>query len=62
MQIYLRNRVNFWNIAIGLSCLQWLALSTTAIADFPTVYLIAYLMHPSQVPLNATPNNEPGKL
>ena len=24
--------------------------------------LIAYLMHPSQVPLTATPNREPGKL
>jgi putative heme-binding domain-containing protein len=24
--------------------------------------LIAYLMYPSQVPLNATPNHEPGKL
>ena len=24
--------------------------------------LIAYLMHPSQVPLNAMPNDEPGKL
>ena len=38
MQIHLRNRMSFWNIAIRLSCLPWLALATAAIADFPTVY------------------------
>ena len=30
--------MSFWNIAIRLSCLSWLALATAAIADFPTVY------------------------
>jgi putative membrane-bound dehydrogenase-like protein len=38
MQIHFKNRVNFWKIAIRLSCMPCVALATAAIADFPTVY------------------------
>src|SRR4051812_1535039 len=38
MQIYLRNRISFWDTTILFSCLTWLALAAAASADFPAVY------------------------
>src|SRR3954470_16873028 len=38
MQIYLRNRISFWDTTILFSCLTWLVLAAAASADFPAVY------------------------